>query len=188
VNLRIRRVVLVVGFLACASGAHAATLLLPLSSYERLEAIKDHGLSTPEQHRDRAEARLAVTSRKVNAHAARTGDEKMAETLGNEFGVAPTVLLDEKRDLGVTWAEVMIAHVLGANSHFASPREIVEIERQGLGWGQIAAGMGFGLRETVRAAQRECRVAIGTSKAGSGIAVLRSAIEPQSLVSDGPGM
>ncbi len=130
--------------------------------HDRLEFIKDEGLRTQERVREKMERKLQKTARQVDRVARRIGDQGMAERLGAEFAVAPEALLAQKADIGASWAEMLIGYTLGANARTAvTPDQLVAIEHQGMGWGQIAAGLGFGLHQTVAAARTEGRVAQG---------------------------
>jgi hypothetical protein len=140
----------------------------------RLEFIKDEGLRVPEKDRDHAESKLAMTSRNVDRSARRIGDANMAARLAEEFHATAKTLLDEKDSLNATWGEIVVGHTLAANARSAvTVNQILGLERQGMGWGTIAAGMGFGLRATVDAARRESRIAMGKSKPDGRIAAIR---------------
>lgn len=178
--------------LMAATGARAEGALTvnlwsdPDAVHQRLEFIKDEGLQVSEKHRDRAEAKLASTTSKVMNAARRAGDAKFAERMAAEFGVSPRALLDQKDSLCASWAEITIAYTLDANARCAvTVDELIRLEQQGMGWGQIAAGLGFGLNETVNAARAEKRVAEGKARPDGRIAAIRIADQ---VAAEGPDL
>ncbi len=174
-------VVMVAGWVAvgCAGAAErdgVSPLDIPGdygAASDRLEFIKDEGLRMHERVREKMERKLEKTARQVDRAARRIGDQAMAARLGAEFEVAPEALLAQKADLCASWAEILIGYTLGANARTAvTPDQLVAMEHQGMGWGQIAAGLGFGLNQTVAAARTEGRVAQGKSRPDGRVAAI----------------
>jgi hypothetical protein len=100
--------------------------------------------------------------------------QQIATRLGTEFGVSPDAITAEKSDLHTSWGELMIAHTLMANSTTdVTAKDLFDLRAQGMGWGQIAIGMGFRLGDAISAVKAEGRVASGLDKADGKVAAIR---------------
>jgi len=123
--------------------------------------------------RARAEAKLEATAKEVDAEAeAAQGDSKIAGRLATEFGMSTDDLIAEKDATGASWGGLMIAHTLDANTATdVTVADLVAMHEGGMGWGEIAAGLGLNLGEAVSAVQAEGKVASGTLKADGKVAV-----------------
>ena len=122
--------------------------------------------------RERTDAKLRQVAGKVDA-AAQNGQDRVASRLATEFNTTSQAIADEKTQFGCGWGELMIAHTLAANSNTdVSLASLFQMRSDGMGWGQIAAGMGFKLGDAVSAAQAEARVAEGQAKADGKVAVM----------------
>jgi predicted Zn-dependent protease with MMP-like domain len=98
---------------------------------------------------------------------------QIATRLGTEFGMSPDAITTEKSDLNTSWGELMIAHTLMANSTTdVTAKDLLDMRTQGMGWGQIAIGMGFHLGDAISAAKAEGRVANGLDKADGNVATI----------------
>ena len=51
-------------------------------------------------------------------------------------------------------------------------QQLLQLKSDGMGWGQIAAGLGFDLGSAMRAVSTEGHVAMGTSRASGKVAVI----------------
>ena len=142
----------------------------------KLDAVLERGAKEPAKSRADAEAKLQETAKQVDDGAAKEGDTKVAERLGGEFGMSADAVLAEKQTLGASWGELMIAHTLKANATTdLTVEQLVQMRKDGNGWGQIAAGMGFKLGEVVSAARAESRVAAGLAKADGKVQAIHGA-------------
>ena len=131
----------------------------------RLAAIKERGAKISAKSRAEAEAKLSATMKEVNDHQSTDGEQKLAARLAAEFGTSAEAVLAEKRETGCSWGELMLAHTLDANSEEdVTAAQLIQLHKDGTGWGQICAGLGFKLGEVVTAARAESRVAAGLAQ------------------------
>src|SRR6185503_7077581 len=106
--------------------------------------------------------------------AARYGSTTVAGRLAAEFGMTTDELMSEHQAIGCSWGDLMIAHSLHANAGAeASVAQLIQLRREGTGWGQIAAGLGLKLGQVVSAVQAEGKVASGLAKPDGKVAVIR---------------
>lgn len=135
------------------------------------QQIETKAEKTSAKARARAEAKLEATSKAVDAEA-NQAESKVADRLATEFGMTSEALMAEKSSTGASWGGLMIAHTLAANSNTSvTAAELTSMQQGGMGWGQIAAGLGLNLGEVVSAVQSEGKVASGTLKADGKVAV-----------------
>src|SRR5262249_42901742 len=77
-----------------------------------------------------------------------------------------------------SWGAVMIANTLVASASVdktpVTAAQLFQLRSEGMGWGKIAAGLGFNLGSAVSAAQSEGRVAAGQTKPDGVAAHVRS--------------
>jgi hypothetical protein len=134
--------------------------------------IRAKGARVSAKARSRAEATMSATAKKVDAEAAK-GESRLAARLAAEFDATTQGMLDEKASLGASWGELMIAHTLAANSkQDVTAAQLLMIQHDGMGWGQISAGLGLNLGQTVSAVRSEGRVAMGSIKADGKVAAI----------------
>ena len=163
---------------AAVQGANAATeaqaSLVENSSVDMGELKKEiatKAQKTPAKARATAEAKLDATSKAVDTQADQA-ESQVADRLSTEFGMTAEALAAEKTSSGASWGGLMIAHTLAANSKTTvAATDLVAMQQGGMGWGQIAAGLGLNLGEVVSAVASEGRVAAGTLKADGKVAV-----------------
>jgi hypothetical protein len=108
-----------------------------------------------EATRQSMEQKASKTSKQAKAQA----DAKLQET---------SLKVDES---ACSWGELMIAHDLSAN--LKTPIEASQLLRwhqDGMGWGQMAAGLGLSLGSVVSSANTESRVAAGSARADGKVA------------------
>jgi hypothetical protein len=170
-------------FLA-ASLAHAHHASTETSSELRGE-IEAKGSKVSATSRAKAEAKMDVSMKNVDSEAEK-GEAKVAGRLATEFGTTAEALMLEKTELGTSWGHLMIAHTLAANSATeVTAAQLVTMQKDGMGWGQIAAGLGLTLGEVVSAVNAESRVARGLLAADGKVAVARG---PGAKVQTGAGV
>lgn len=139
---------------------------------KQVETIRRRGAAVSKSARDKAEAKLRQIVGKVDA-TAQQGEERVATRLATQFHTTAQAMMDEKTQFGCGWGELMIAHTLAASSNAdISLQTLFQMHADGMGWGQIAAGMGFNLGDAVHAARAEARVAEGDAKADGKVAVM----------------
>lgn len=133
--------------------------------------IEAKAAKTSAKTRARAETKLDATSKEVDAQADQA-EPKVADRLSSEFGMTAEELISEKSSTGASWGALMIAHTLAANTNTAvTADDLLAMHQDGMGWGEIAAGLGLNLGEAVSAVQSEGKVAAGTVKADGKVAV-----------------
>ena len=139
-----------------------------------LERIKERGAKVSSTTRAKAESRIEAVETKTNEDAAVSGSAAIATRLAAEFGMSADQLTAEHQALGCSWGELMIAHSLDANTTAdVTTAQLVQLRKEGTGWGQIAAGLGLKLGHVVSAVQAEGRVAAGLAKPDGKVAVIR---------------
>jgi sRNA-binding protein len=146
-----------------------------IEARKTMERIKERGAKVSSTARSKAESRIDAAATKTNEDAAANGSAAVATRLAGEFGMSPDQLKAEHEALGCSWGALMIAHSLDANtSTDVTAAQLVELNKEGTGWGQIAAGLGLKLGHVVSAVQAEGRVAAGLAKPDGKVAVIRS--------------
>ena len=94
------------------------------------------------------------------------GPSRVASFLADEFGITEETIIAQKQDLRVSWGNLTIAHTFAANDEEGvTVAQLVQLHHRGFGWGQVAASLGFGLDEAIRAVSSESRVARGRARA-----------------------
>ena len=138
------------------------------------EAIEKKAEKISAQAKAKADAQVAATAKQVDAQASGDGEAAVANRLAAEFGMTAQALSDEKNSLDVSWGQLMIAHTLDANTKSdVTVEQLVEMHKDGMGWGQIAAGLGLQLGSMVSGVNAEGRVADGLAKADGRVASVR---------------
>lgn len=145
-----------------------------IEARKTLERIKERGAKVSSTARAKAESKIEAVATKTNEDAAVNGSAAIATRLAAEFGMSADELNAEHQALGCSWGALMIAHSLDANtSTDVTTAQLVELHKEGTGWGQIAAGLGLKLGQVVSAVQAEGRVAAGLTKPDGKVAIIR---------------
>ncbi|HEY6194601.1 MAG TPA: hypothetical protein VI504_06110 [Candidatus Eisenbacteria bacterium] len=145
-----------------------------LDARKAREAIEKKAEKVSAQAKAKAETQLGATVDQVNKGASVDGDVTVATRLAAEFGMTPEALSAEKQSLDVSWGQLMIAHTLAANSKTTvTVEQLVALNKDGMGWGKIAAGLGLQLGSVVSSVNAESRVAHGLDKADGHVAAMR---------------
>jgi hypothetical protein len=138
------------------------------------ERIEKRAARTSAQSRTKAETQLATTIQQVNEKSATDGETVVATRLASEFGVTPEALTTERTTLGTSWGQLMLAHTLAVNSSAGvTVEQLIALNKDGMGWGQIAAGLGLHLGSVVSSINSENRVAQGLEKADGRVVAMR---------------
>jgi hypothetical protein len=139
-------------------------------------SIREKGNTLPEKEGKAFNARLDALDKNVDAAATKEGDQKVADRLSKEFGVPSEALMQEKSQFNVGWGQLTIAHTLVANAKTpVTPQQMFDMRSSGMGWGQIAHGMGFKLGDVMTATKSETSVATGHAKPDGKVAMIHGA-------------
>lgn len=131
---------------------------IPRSSTPRALALADSKLAAEARHIDR----ISV------------GETLVARFLGAEFGMSEDAVVAQKESLGASWGNLTIAHTLAASDKPGmTVAQVLQLHDHGMGWGQVAAGLGFKLSDAIRAVNEESRVARGSCKADGRVMPIR---------------
>ena len=132
----------------------------------RLKAIRDRAAKMPATDREEIQKKLEGNIKDVDVEAVANGDATVADRFAAEFGVTSEALLAERTQYNVGWGEVMIAHTLLANAPSGTTiDQLYALHADGMGWGQVAYGMGLQVGSVAVAVKTETMVARGTMKA-----------------------
>ena len=132
-----------------------------------LEAIRTRAKTLPAKENVATERKLDAEIKEVNTDAAKAGS-RVADRLAKEFSLTPGAIEAERTQFNAGFGELMIAHLLLANQKSTSTMtigDIFKLHQDGMGWGQIAHGMGLRLGDLVSAARTDARIATGKAKA-----------------------
>lgn len=135
-------------------------------SNAKLKAIQDRAAKMPAADREEIEKKLQANAKDVDVEAVTNGDATVADRFATEFGLTSEALLAERTAYNVGWGEVMIVHTLLASAPAGTTLDhLYTLHQDGLGWGQIAYGMGLRAGSVAAAVKTEAMVARGTVKA-----------------------
>jgi len=126
--------------------------------------------------RTRADEQLSASAKDVDAHA--TGDQQtqVAERLGKEFSLSTDAIVAEKTSLDASWGDLTIAHSLAAKAGGdVDVASLMALKQGGMGWGQIAAGLGLKLGSVVSGVKANSAAATGMAKAGGNASAMHGA-------------
>ena len=136
------------------------------------QSVKGKGAKVSTEARQRAETRLEASSKLVDQQAAKS-PKGISERMAAEFNLSAEELMAEQKSLGAPWGQLLIAHTLSANaSNDVSVAQLFAMRQDGMGWGQIAAGLDLVLRDVVSAVNVESGVALGRTAADGKVAVI----------------
>ena len=139
-----------------------------------LQAIRERGKGISPKARSRIEEGLEGAAELVDK-TARNDAARVAERIALEFGVTIESLMAERKDLGAPWSDIVIAHTFQANtSSGMTARQLLKLHDDGMGWSQIAYGLGLDLGQVVNAVKTECRVATGLTRPDGKVAAIRA--------------
>lgn len=121
------------------------------------------------------DAKLAAQAKKLDASASGSGAATVATRLSKEFGVSADALSAERAQFDMGWGQIMIAHTLEASASGTTADQLLTLRQSGMGWGEIAAGLGLSLGKSVSAVNAESQVALGQAKADGQVARIAGA-------------
>lgn len=120
-------------------------------------------LATTPDARAFADRRLEAESRSVDRTS--VGETRVARLLGIEFGMSEEAVAAQHERLGASWGDLTIAYTFAASDKPGmTAAQVLQLHDRGMGWGQVAAGLGFELSDAARAVSEESRVARGRAK------------------------
>ncbi len=136
----------------------------------RLAAVRARAQKAKPDEGKKAEEQLATASKDLDADAAKTGDAAIASRLATKFGLTTDELLADRSTLGGGWGEVLIAQTLVSDSKSGlTIDQVQKLRSEGMGWGQIARGMGVKLGTVVRAVKSEAKPTGGGAAKSNGV-------------------
>lgn len=131
-----------------------------------LEALRTRAMTLPPKQVEATEPKVDAAIKSVNGEAAKDGS-KVPARLAQRLAMTPDALEAEKTKFHAGFGELMIAHLLVSNEKSTSTitiDDMFKLHQDGMGWGQIAHGMGLNVGDLVSAARSEGRVATGQAK------------------------
>ncbi|HET9253430.1 MAG TPA: hypothetical protein VFP58_15050 [Candidatus Eisenbacteria bacterium] len=129
-----------------------------------LQGIKDRARWAPTDVCEDTDKKLQGTMRAVDKEASKNGDRLVMARIAAEFRVPPETVLAERARLSAPWGELLVAHTLLANARGVTVDQLFDMRAEGMGWGQIAWGLGFQQKDVTAAVQTEGKVIRGQSK------------------------
>jgi len=134
------------------------------ASASRIMQIKTRGEEASAALRMKYEPRIAALSQQVDVES-KGNPAEVSERLQKEFGLSRATLAQEQHAVGSAWGDLMIAHTLSAKPrHPISTMQVFQLHKEGMGWTQVAYGMGLDMVQVAAAIEAENRVAIGEAK------------------------
>lgn len=146
------------------------SLVAAIATFE--PAVRRTGIGAGRSSPRASQQARASTDRKLAARArgidrAAVGVNQVARDLGAEFGMSREAILAQKDDLHASWGNLTIAHTFAAGDRGGmTVAQLLQLHDRGMGWGQIAAGLRFNMRDAVTAVNSASGVATGVTKAG----------------------
>jgi hypothetical protein len=137
--------------------------------------VETTGAATSSADLAKQDAKMVETAHKVDTGAAAQADASatLAARMAKQFHMEVGAVMTEKQQLDISWGNLMIAHTLSANAKdatSASVENLVGLHKDCMGWGKIAAGLGFKLGRAVAAVETEGKVAQGQAEATGKVA------------------
>ena len=153
----------------------------PAMKDAKLEEIRTRAREMQPSKRESVEKQLLTSSKRVDTEAAKMGEIPVRDRLAAEFGMEPENLAAQREHFGMGWGELMMAHTLVANSNGELTIEQIDaLRKEGLGWGELAHGLGLNTTGFVTAVKNEVSVARGTAKPDGKAPVVVSAMKSTS--------
>jgi len=168
-------------------GLNTAEIKAADQAKPELEAIRTRAKTLPAKQNDASEPKIEAAIKNVNDEAAKNGSN-VPDRLAQELGMTSDALAAEKAKFNAGFGELMIAHLLLSNEKSTSTvtlDDLFKLHQDGMGWGQIAHGMGLKLGDLVSAAKSEGRVATGKAKVDTKTPKIRSEPEHGAMASKG---
>jgi hypothetical protein len=136
--------------------------------------IEEKGARAKAEDRGKMEAQLDADALETEHAASAQGDARIVARMAQEFGLTSDELMAEKSALSTSWGNLIIAHSIAANSKTdITVATLIGMKHDGMGWGQIAAGLDLNLGSVVSAVKTEGRVAAGIGRPDGKVASMR---------------
>jgi hypothetical protein len=160
---------------AVKAGAEASASVQATADVGELkQKLSEKAARVSARARSRADARLAAEAHQCDETASKQGGPAIEGRLAEEFGLTAQALAEERTSYGASWGDLMIAHTLALNLKSGeSAAQLLTLQRDGMGWGQIAAGLGLRLGSCLGSVTAENRVASGLSRADGRVAAIQ---------------
>jgi hypothetical protein len=151
--------------LALASGSSSASDDGKSSVTLDKTKLEQRAAKVSAEERAETDAKLAEQAKKIDARATTSGNAAVVARLSKEFGVSADALAKEREKFETGWGQLMIAHTLQARAKSGTTADqLLALRREGMGWGEIAAGLGLSLGKTMSAVNAESRMALEKEK------------------------
>lgn len=136
-------------------------------------SLEEKGSKVAPEARAKADRDIAKAQKELEASAAVDGDARIAERWSEETGMSAEAILAQKAALETSWGQLLVAHSLVANSGTdVTVEQLIQMKRDGMGWGKIAAGLDLQLGSVVSGIKAESQVARGLMKADGRVAAM----------------
>ena len=130
------------------------------------ERIEQKAAKTSAKARDKAESQLEATATEIEKTVVAQGETKVATRLAAEFGGTTESMIEAHQELGTSWGALTIANTIASNSKTeVTVEQLLNWKVDGMGLGELAAGLGLQLGSVVSSVKAEGRVAQGLAKA-----------------------
>jgi hypothetical protein len=129
-----------------------------------LRGFKDRARWAPATVCADTHEKLQGTIRAIDKEASKSGDRVMIARMFAEFRIPVETIESERTRLSAPWGELVVAHTLRASAPGVTVDQLFDMREEGMGWGQIAHGLGLKQKEVVTAVHAEGRVIRGQSK------------------------
>ncbi len=131
----------------------------------KLNAIRERAMAVTAKQREAVDQKLEALSAVVDKNVTTEGEATVAARLASDFGVETEAMVAEKNQLGIAWGELMIAHMVRSSAKAeVTVSDLCKLRAEGLGWAQIAHGVGLRIAALEKAVRAEARVASGLTK------------------------
>ncbi len=141
-----------------------------------VKEIRERATKASAKGRAAVDKQLKKISADVDAEANAKGKAVAAGRVAPEFGMTGEALAAESDQFNAGLGEVIIAHMLLANSKTpVTVAALFDMRKDGMGWGQIAQGLNLKMGEVASAAAKEGKIAQGTAKSTGKVAMIHSA-------------
>jgi hypothetical protein len=161
---------------ASAGAVMAVTANADADLAKQIQAVRANAAQVSGRVQQKAEARLRAISRSIDEVASRLGETQVAARMATEFGLSSVTARNEVEATGTTWGDWTIAHTLDASAGGnLDASDLLAMHEEGLGWGEISAGLMLDPSQAASAVQAELDVASGLARADGRVATIGSA-------------
>jgi hypothetical protein len=138
------------------------------------QALKARAAKVSAKAQQKADEKFQAAMEKTNASVQADGEAAVAGRLAQEFRTDADVWISARKATGLSYGELLIAHTIAANTKGVALSQIVALRSEGMGWAQMASGIGMDLNSAVRAVNGEMVVAQGAAKADGNVTAIRA--------------